>query len=292
MSAAKYTVRGEVSEHRVVADFGPLGKVSVHFRGHVRPAEAFFAEFFDLECVGRQPRREVGRFRGTIHFSEPNGFAATETTTAPGEVNRTYRRACRFPKARKPRGHRRVDSLGVSKRDSDSEELVTNALIATREEPGRTTSLEALEFEGSGPAAKIASLFGDLIAASARETVGRVAIQRSTLQFAELDALNVSPPGKQPERAKVNPEKPFLGSAAFSHQPGTPPTWSGELEVRLPGIGMVSLTEPGFAPTLCRIKGKIAKSGCLRKAGAALRLSSGQRLPVPGLLGREASWLR
>lgn len=284
LSEASYTVQGQVSDHRIDADFGALGKVSVRFHGRSRPTRSFFADLLDLECVGRLPRRAVGRFQGTIRFSEPNGFASTEKTSAPGEVSRTYDRACHVPRKHEHRDKRRVDSRGIEARRSGSDEIVTNALIASRQEGGRSTSLEALEFEAEGEAADIAKLFGDLVGATVREKAGRVAIARSTFQFAYLGALNVSPPGKLPERAKVEPEKPFLGNAVFLHQPGTPPSWSGELSVRLPGAGVVSLTEPGFETTLCRIKGKIPKSGCLRRAGAALRLDSGQRLPVPGLL--------
>jgi len=48
--------------------------------------------------------------------------------------------------------------------------------------------------------------------------------------------------------------EPFAGHALYSSSPDSPPSWTGDLSVGLPGASKVPLTGPGFNAILCRGK--------------------------------------
>jgi hypothetical protein len=53
--------------------------------------------------------------------------------------------------------------------------------------------------------------------------------------------------------ATVTPPRPFVGSGSFLRNADGSTSWTGTLSVRVPGLGMVGLTEPGFTGKLATL---------------------------------------
>src|SRR3954468_22171827 len=105
---ASYTTRGKVSRHQVKADFGRFGKVALRFRGKQRPFAAPLGSHprhrvERRRCRGRRPRRQVGRFYGTIKFDGQRGYTRLAVGRLHGEMRRSYRQVCRLLPTRKHR---------------------------------------------------------------------------------------------------------------------------------------------------------------------------------------------
>jgi hypothetical protein len=60
--------------------------------------------------------------------------------------------------------------------------------------------------------------------------------------------------------------KPFLGSATYSDNRDSAPTWSGDLRLPLPGAGVVPLTGRSFKVKFCRVLSDAALERCLEAA--------------------------
>jgi hypothetical protein len=64
-------------------------------------------------------------------------------------------------------------------------------------------------------------------------------------------SFQITDPSQPTAGASLNPPAPFAGSATFLQESATPPTWTGDLRVDLPGFGTVPLTGPGVKASLC-----------------------------------------
>lgn len=265
---ASYSVRGKVSRHRVKADFGRFGRVSLRFRGRSRP----FVTAADRRrksqrqrrrCSGRRPEREIGHFRGTVEFEGQRGFTRLAVGKAPGEVRRTYRRVCRT--VRKP-----AAQASISGSASTTPFGFTITVLTARSRVGRVlTQFNAVNLEAAAgiPGDEAFSLAG----ASLQERVGRVRILRSTLQAVKPGAIKVSRRGVKPIKARLRLGAPFDGSARYlGPTKSSPASWTGSLGVRLLGSGTLPLTGPGFNATLCRTSAFNPASPCFRQAEASV----------------------
>jgi len=224
-----YRVAGRASSRRVEADFGDLGQVDLRLDLEPRgPGDGRRGK----RCRGRPPVELAGRFHGTVDFPGEPKIAGVSAHSGPALVLRTFRRVCRPLKS----PAQEKNPLG----------LEVFMLAARAHENGRTTSFGTVSLGMEGE-----TLLG-VVAGDVHERVGRVRIRRSVFELVFGNELRFSPPGRQPERADVDPSRPFSGSASYLKRKGEPADWSGDLAARLPEAGLVPLAGPGFDTTVCR----------------------------------------
>lgn len=265
---ASYMVRGKVSRHRVKADFGRFGRLSLRFRGRPHPFLALPGVGTKppktRRCRGRSPEREVGRFHGTIEFDGQRGFTRLAVGGLGGELRRSYHQVCRIVPRRPAAAVARSSAAGGT--------TFVLALLSARARVGHTlTRFSAINLE---PPAGIRlpgeSLFS-IVLASIKEKVGRVHVIRSTYVVADPGEVKISRRGVRPAKAKVALGSPFGGTALFrGPSGGEPSSWTGPLNVRLPGTGRLPLTGPPFRASLCRVSAFQPRSSCFRRAEANL----------------------
>jgi len=134
----------------------------------------------------------------------------------------------------------------VSRKDPDS--LLATTLIAGNRDHGRTVLFDAVELDAKLENERI---FISLIVVGASERRGRVSIQRAAVAEGDPGSILTSPLGVQPVTATVSLPKPFAGTASYLEEPGQPPSWTGSLSVRLPGLDPLPLAGPDFTSALC-----------------------------------------
>jgi hypothetical protein len=277
---AAYTVRGKVSRHRIRADFGRFGRVNLRFHGRARPFRVLPTKKIldggkSRRCRGRKPEREVGRFRGAIEFEGDRHFTRLAVGAVRGEVRRTYRQVCRLQ--RNPRAHASISSSPQVVRRADLPRIsLTLALLNARAHvAGALIRFSVIQVEIPPGLPVFGGLFS-LIAANSHERVGRVRVHRSTFVITEGNEVEISRRGVTPAKARVAPGSPFSGSAIFRGPTDEEPaSWQGDLAVRLPGVGALPLTGPGFQATLCRASVFRLDSPCFRRAQARVLAAQG-----------------
>lgn len=269
-----YRTTGSISRRGIKVDLGSLGRISVRFAGERQPFELFPGLNIPLppglalphrDCHGKRPVREVGRFRGTIQFRGENGFTRLQTHRARGEVGRFYRRVCKrgsltFSRPRQNAGL----FAGVR----------INLLVATDHSRNRTVGFEALDLAFGPGDQELDELLGAIAVTWLRERREGLRILRGAIASGDEGSLLTSPPQAQPVTATVALPESISGTAEYRKEVGSPASWVGSLEARLPGAGVVPLTGPGFSATLCRMPlAQLAPpfdNRCLRRSGAAL----------------------
>jgi hypothetical protein len=269
---ASYSVRGKVSRHRIKADFGRFGRVSLRFRGRPRsfpaPAPRRRSQRQRRQCSGRHPEREVGHFRGTIVFEGQRRFTRLAVGKTPGEVRRTYHQVCRTVRRHPARAS---ISAGASATPLG---FTITVLTARSRAGGALTQFSAISLRA--PLGVPGSDVFSLVSATLQERVGRVRILRSTLQATKPGAIKVSRRGVKPRRARIALKSPFSGSARYTGPTKTSPaSWTGSLDVRLLGTGALPLTGPHFNATLCRASAFNPANPCFRQAEASLAAAQG-----------------
>ncbi len=245
LETAIYELRGRVTENRIEANLGALGRISVGFR----PRVAEGGERFDNgRCKGRKSLNEKGRFVGTVEFHGELDFADASATRVEGNRIRDFRIVCE----RRGRASASAGALPGS---------LLSRVVAVARVPGVTTRFGA----GTAvPDIKPGPTWG--FSASRVETFGRIKVTRE-VQSASYTGVTESAPGVVPVTATLEPSGPFVGSASFSQSPGLPAAWSGSLGVQLPGAGIVPLTGPAFAAALCRGPGEPEQRPCTELLG-------------------------
>jgi hypothetical protein len=271
---ASYTTKGEVSRHRVKADFGRFGKVSLRFRGKRRPFPVAARKQTEQRrrrtvCRGRRPQREVGRFRGTIEFDGQNGYTRLAVGRLPGEVRRSYRQVCSLVPVNRKRGHHGDRAAVASSAPTDPFGFYLTLLSARSRSEGALTRFTAITLEAPrGLAIARRDLFS-VITASRQERVGRVRVFRSAFQMAAPGRVRVSRRGVTPQTAHLALTGPFSGRARYrSAAQSSPSSWTGSLGVRLLGSGLLPLTGPSFHAVLCRVSAFNPRHSCFRRAEA------------------------
>jgi hypothetical protein len=230
-----YKTLGYVSRKRISADFGRLGHVSLRFRGK-RSSRSARDPLLLHDCKGRRGVEERGPFLGNVRFRGERGFTKVSVHRLKGRVMRSYRRVCKAPPW----------YSAFASRDESYEGKVLDAVASA---DGVKRTFVAIEYSvdlGEGEPFALA-----LVGATREEKVEGVAIHKSAFTLAE-NVLPLSRPGKSPVTAKVAPWWPFVGSATYRAEAGQPATWTGQLGIRFPGSGQVSLAGPEFEAELCR----------------------------------------
>lgn len=252
-ASATYRVKGRVSSHGLHADFGPLGHIDlkIDLKGNEPPP-------FPLprNCKGKRPSFLAGTYHGTVRFEGEREVKGLTVHRGPVSVEREFKLTCkRHPRPRHPHPKK-----GQHKQ-KDQFEL--DLLLAKSHGEGRKVEFVVLNLAlRSKPSLSFA-----LVIADVSERLGRVQISRSFLEITD-HVLTVSKPGTTPETTLVKPPKPFRGSATYAASPDSPPTWTGDLRVPLPGAGPVPLTGPGFNAKFCRGTSEPAVERCLHGSGS------------------------
>ncbi len=262
---ATYTVRGKVSRHRITADFGRFGRVSLRFHGKPHRFEVRSksrAAGPRHRCSGRRPEREVGHFRGAIEFKGQQGFTRLAVGRTRGEVRRTYRQVCRLV-------HRR-QRAGISSSASASPLGFALSILTARSRlAGTLVRFNAISLESPLGIDLSGQDLLSIVSVSLRQRVGRVRVLRSTLQTVDSDLIRVSRRGRRPATVRVALPSPFRGNARYKGATrGSPASWTGSLSVRLLGSGVLPLAGPSFRATLCRTSAFNPRSPCFRRAEA------------------------
>ena len=234
-AATEYKTQGRVSNRRIEADFGELGRVDIELR--LAPGRS---ERYPLskDCKGHPSVFVPGTYRGRIEYSGEGDVPAASFTHGRVAFTRTFKQVC---KRRQP-----ASNGGGKKKEKSKIEI--GFLEVHGKGEGRTVLIEALNFASRQAPARS---FGVLSAAAYEKDEG-VRTARSTLEFFGPESFAVSRRGKKPETVRVKLPDPFAGRALHSRSPGSPPSWSGNLEIDLPGADAIPLTGPGFESVFCR----------------------------------------
>jgi hypothetical protein len=252
---AKYSVPGRVTDRVVKANFGRLGRVSVRFHRIGKPKTGG-GPLPPLECKGKNPIREWGRFEGVIRFHGEQGYTDVSVKGTKGLVVHRFKRKCQFPT-------RDLDATtSVAGRPGD---VTRTSLIVGARSPSRTVYLHVESAELETEKSKRGLVF-TLVNAAVLEHRGRLAIERATLIEGGSESVLTSPLGVQPVTATVNLPKPFAGTGSYLEEPGQPPSWTGLLSVRLPGADRVPLTGADFTAALCRGQNEKKVQRCVDEA--------------------------
>jgi hypothetical protein len=179
-----------------------------------------------------------GAYRGMIEFSGEGGVPEVSVTHGRFYFERRFRRVCK-----RHRGKSKLSLFPRLKR-----KIEEGILTVDGKGEGRTVRLEARIFAFRQNPTRSGGGFR----VEVYERHEAVRITRWTGGPFGRDAFVMSKRGKEPETVEVEPPKPFAGRVLYSGSPGSPPGWTGDLSVDLPGVGDVPLTGAGFSAVLCR----------------------------------------
>jgi hypothetical protein len=222
-----YVTRGTVTQHRIAASFGQLGKVDVRFRPSGRVVESRPGR----RCHGADHfTSRLGVFVGGVRFDGENHYVAVRSHRAKGRVRAPLHLHC----ASLPRG---VRSDRRARPVPHHEAFSPTFLTATRRHGVSSVELIALGIGGT-----------TLFAAISEEGLGSMARIRFALTTTQSkkavvfnDALT---------EANIAPPAPFQGKGTYSAAPDGTTTWTGPLSISFPGTPRLSLTGEDFEAKL------------------------------------------
>jgi hypothetical protein len=233
-SRTEYSTKGRVSDQHIVATFGSLGQldVNLHFTRHSSDAP------HKERCRGRGTYYQEGTYRGTLEFSQSENIPAVSHTHGRVYFEHRFRQVCK-------RQRRRSQPSGRTK---PKHRLEVGYLKTDGKGGGRTVFLEALSFALRRNQARSVGR----LAVIAYERDAGVRIARRIDVAVDGHSFAASVRGKTPETIEIEPPTPFSGSALYSHSPGMPPSWTGDLTVDLSNTESIPLTGPDFSAVFCR----------------------------------------
>jgi hypothetical protein len=226
---ATYSVGGRVNPKGISANFGRLGRVSIGFHSSAPlPARG---------CGGKRSIHRTGRFEGTIRFRGEQGFSAVSATRVEGVLGR------RCSPASRARPAPAAQTSGRSPR------YFLTHFVAAAKSSRQTIVIDSSTLGMLLPDGQLRDP-RTLLLAELEEERGRVSIERSAIVRSE--PIPASPLGTTPVTASLAPQTPFSGLGAYREEAGLPATWTGDLNVDLPGAEDVPLVGPEFTAILCR----------------------------------------
>ncbi len=244
-SATEYSTKGRVSSRRIEATFSALGRIDVRLHLVRYPPDPSHKG----RCRGRPPLYQEGTYSGTIEFSHQGDVPEVSTERGRVYYERRFRQVCKRQRPQSKPG-------GKSKLRGGIE---AGFLEVGGKGEGRTVLLEALDFAFRRNPARS----GGSLAVEAYERHEGVRIARRMSTSIAHDSFVMSRRGKIPETVEVELPKPFAGRALYSRNPGSSPSWTGDLSVDLPGTDRIPLTGPGFSAVLCRDSSVARLERCL-----------------------------
>lgn len=217
-------------------------------------------------CRGKRPSFLTGTYHGTVRFEGEGELGSFTVHRGSVSTEREFKLTC---KRHPHHGHPHP------KKKRKEQQIELDLLFAKHHSEGRKVELAIFNLvPQSRPSLSFA-----IVVADTSERLGGVQISRGFVEIAE-HLLTLSKPKATPETALVKPPRPFRGSATYTASPNSPPTWTGDLRIGLPGAGAVPLTGPGFRVKFCRDLSEAALGTCLQGSGshsqplAEARLSS------------------
>jgi len=226
-SVTAYVARGTVTEHRIAASFGKLGKVDVRFR----PSGQVEKSGRRRHCRGVDHyTNRLGVFAGSVRFRGEGHYVAVRSHRAKGSVRSPLHLHCgsfsrhAISSSRARPVHEGFNFaptfLTATQRHGVSAlELITFRL-------GKTTLFAAINEEGLGSMARIRFA---------------LATAPSKKSFDFNEALT---------EAAITPPAPFHGKGTYHAASDGSATWAGSLSVSYPGAPRLPLTGEGFETTL------------------------------------------
>lgn len=228
--------KGRATEDGLIAARAPgFGRVSVHFE------QTSEEPVTDVPAPGCRVKGKgaslEGVFRGTIEFHGEGGYTTVERQSAPGEIDVIAPEIC--PRSKRRRPPPPETSEGAS---------IEHLLAGRQEGGGGSLTFDAFAIgpmmPGEGP-------FTDFSATYTHRR-GKLTIDATTsVPGKEEGEFSLTAPGGTPTEATVHPPAPFSGTGTFKLESPTTASWTGDLSVKVPTLGRVDLTEPGFWAGAC-----------------------------------------
>jgi hypothetical protein len=227
-SSTTYVARGTVGPNGIHADFHQFGQVEVRF--HPTTKEA--VRGLPSDCFGGSTGAATvpGYFTGSFDFHGQHGYTVAHAKRVKGEVVLPPTEQC---------------------------PLVAGGANPLIEDPGAELppaqtrmSLSAFDKSGTGGLVFFARRAGKTgYYAERAGTVGRVGLLSIDYALGPRASFTSDP---QVSYGKVEPPKPFHGSATLKRGPHGKRAWTGDLEATFPGGERVPLTGTDFHTTLSR----------------------------------------
>jgi hypothetical protein len=229
----------------IKAQVGNFGRINLHFV----PEKTKKGHPF---CKGGQRVFEAGHYVGSISFHGVEGFTQAHAHRVKGIAEREMLKSCPPSKEeeelnkeaegeKKPKGGAGEIFEGVG-----DEGLLSVSLDGGKTIFGGTRST----FKAKG---KEFSETNFIVTATRKR--GRVSITSLVDSFEpQKTAFEVLSAGEPDTEAIVRPAAPFSGSGTFLQGSAKKPSWTGNLKVAMPGLGVLPLTRHGAVATLCTSK--------------------------------------
>ncbi len=231
---ATYRVDGTVTPREIKGNFGRFGRIDLSFRTKRpggRPSRG---------CESKGLIRERGTFVGTIRFRGEQGFSSVSATRAKGIV---VHFCSRTPEPGRNPLRRAVPP--------DPPAFFEISLVAETERGRQEIELQSETVSPLGADGTLADPT-TLVSAELEEEQGRIGIERTAIVLAEPPST--SPLGATPTTASLTLPYPFSGTGSYREEAGAPASWTGDLQVDLPGAENQPLVGSDFTAVLCRGK--------------------------------------
>ena len=232
---AIYSVHGRATGNRIEGNFGKLGKISVRFQPSSQKPER---RRIRKHCKGKPTTVQAGRFVGMIRFDGEEDFSSVAVSSVKGTVVSKYKLVCAATP--RPSPARQSKEKRVS--------FILKDFAAVVADHDHSVFMQTVNTSLSGEAMPYGFTLGE---AAMTERRGRITIGRSVEFATEVDPVEASPLGVKPITATIALPAPLEGTGSYVENPGSPPSWTGDLSVRLPGGGVVPLTGPEFTAIFC-----------------------------------------
>jgi hypothetical protein len=248
---AKVTESGDIA-----AKLPGLGRIAVKFDQasekhlHAIPEEGCTAKD---ETVSRE-----GFVRGVIKFHGERGYTTVERRSAPARIIESPAEVCNGPKFTPAPEH-----LPGEKEATEQ----TKYFLA-----GRKIDNGQLTFSALSTGAPFAST--DYSASYLHRRKGLFVYASTRAGGIKTRPFSLIAVEGTPTEAQMTPPAPFTGSGTFKLESPTKASWTGDLEVEVPTLGVVNLTAPGFWAGACAIH-------CTKTFPEGLRIGFGTSSSLP-----------
>jgi hypothetical protein len=261
-----YRVKGHVGQHGVKADLGRFGRVDLHFVGN--PQEEHF--HYPNCSSGAQVTTRYGVLEGLFEFEALERKIETTAHRVEGRTREEPARTCTPKPSRVVEGGDESSYARPAPTEGKGEGFVAD-FSALAHTGGRTIEIYAVKLNDEiGP-----GIVPDMAVTSTRR-FGRVLVSTSVhAPESEEEApgegalFSITGKGTRPHRATLSAPVPFSGTGTYAYKPGSPPTFLGSLEVRIPGEGTLPLAGPEFHAALCNFAEVVRQRACEEAVGPA-----------------------
>jgi hypothetical protein len=230
----------------IKARIGSLGRIDLHFVAEKTKKPKPL-------CKGGDLTVETGHYVGSLSFHGDGGFTHVSAHRVAGTVGRETLESCSLTKPAKDPKTERGEAETVPKPEREeaakqAEERRELRLIALLDGGRVTFAATRMEAEMKNEPTTVSELIvlAERTRGGLREISFLGEVERAVTAFESPD------PARPTTEAIIAPSSPpFSGSAVFQSEPKGTEDWTGDLKVRLPGMGTVPLTGAGAKATLC-----------------------------------------